>query len=135
MKSYTTKKLQKEITHVAPDGSEIRELVNRKHGGLAHCTLPVGTKSEAHHHKTVEELWYFLQGHGEVYRKQIQKIEGQSDVIYEDVVTVKPGTSLTIPTGIHFQFRNLGQEPLQFIITTMPCWPGPGEAVPVDDYW
>ena len=45
------------------------------------------------------------------------------------------GVCLTIPPGTSFQFRNTGWEPLCFIITTMPPWPGPEEAVRVTDHW
>jgi mannose-6-phosphate isomerase-like protein (cupin superfamily) len=38
-----------------------------------------------------------------------------------------PGISLTIPTGTGFQFRNIGETPLKFIIAAMPPWPGEEE--------
>jgi hypothetical protein len=48
------------------------------------------------------------------------------------VADVVPGVSLTIPVETQFQFRNTGQEPLRFVIATMPPWPGADEAVPVE---
>ncbi|MCZ6721456.1 MAG: cupin domain-containing protein [Alphaproteobacteria bacterium] len=110
----------------APDGSEIRELLCAKGGSMVHCTLPVGGVSMAVAHRTVEELWFFLKGRGEVWRKV-------GDV--EEVVEVGPSVSLDIPLGGHFQFRNTGPEPLEFIIATMPPWPGADEAVRVADHW
>ena len=65
-------------------------------------------------------------GQGEVWRKQGER---------EEVVTVGPGTALTIPLGTHFQFRALGPEPLCFVMSTMPPWPGEGEAVGVPGKW
>jgi mannose-6-phosphate isomerase-like protein (cupin superfamily) len=77
-------------------------------------------------HKTVEKIWYFLEGEGEFRRNQ----DG-----HEEVVKVGPRISLTIPVGTHFQFRNTGSEPLRFIIVTMPPWFGEDEALRVEDYW
>ncbi len=134
MKTFKTKLLGRNADYLAPDGSEIRLLPNGVHGSLAHCTLSAGSTTKAVRHKTVEEIWYFISGQGEVWRKEI-KFMGDEQGVYEEVVPVKPGTSLTIPVGVHFQFRNTGEEPLQFIIATMPPWPGPEEAVVVADHW
>ena len=121
-----TKRLPNEYTALAPDGSEIRELVYVAGGSMVHCLLPVGATSMAVSHKTVEEVWYFIEGRGQVWRKS-----GDA----ESVVPVEAGVSLSIEVGTHFQFRNTGNEDLRFIIVTMPPWPGEQEAVRVDDYW
>jgi mannose-6-phosphate isomerase-like protein (cupin superfamily) len=121
-----TKVLQKEPDYAAPDGSEIRLLLTMKGGGVCHCTLPVGKTSKAVAHRTVEEIWYIVGGQGDVWRKSGQQVE---------VISIHPGVSLTIPVGTHFQFRNTGAEPLCLLITTMPPWPGPQEAVGVSGHW
>jgi mannose-6-phosphate isomerase-like protein (cupin superfamily) len=121
-----TKHLATRHDYLAPDGSEIRLLPNGKGGGLAHCTLAPGRTSLAVRHRTVEEIWYFLEGTGEVWRKFGGK---------ENTIKVEPGDSLTIPVGCCFQFRNKGVERLRFIIATMPKWPGLGEAVLVTNHW
>jgi mannose-6-phosphate isomerase-like protein (cupin superfamily) len=123
---YETKQLPRLYNYLAPDLSEIRLLHAMNGGGLAHCTLPVEGISLAVTHQTVEEIWYFLSGEGEVWRKQGDR---------EESVYVAAGVSLTIPRGTHFQFRNTGNEPLCFIIATMPPWPGEQEAVRVQNYW
>ena len=120
------KALPSELTVLAPDGSEIRELVAVSGGSMVHCTLPSGATSAAVVHRTVEEVWYFLQGRGQVWRKSESA---------ESVVDVQPGVSLNITVGTHFQFRNTGTEPLCIIIVTIPPWPGEDEAVRVEDYW
>jgi len=71
-------------------------------------------------HRTVEEIWYFLAGRGQVWRAQGDR---------EEVLDARPGVSLTIPLGTHFQFRNIGDVPLEFVIATTPPWPGEDEAV------
>jgi len=111
---------------LAPDGSEIRELLALGGGSMVHCTLPAGRVSLAVRHWTVEELWFFLSGRGEVWRRQGER---------EETTAVAPGLSLDIPLGAHFQFRALGDEPLTFLIVTMPPWPGADEAVRVPDHW
>lgn len=47
-------------------------------------------------------------------------------------VEVRAGISLTIPLGTSFQFRNTGDAALEFIIVTMPPWPGTDEAILLD---
>ena len=69
-------------------------------------------------HRTVEEVWYFLGGSGEVW------ISGET-------TRVATGSTVVIPTSSPFQFRTLGDEPLRFLCFTSPPWPGDGEAIPV----
>lgn len=111
---------------IAPDGSEIRLLLATEQASVCHCTLPPGRTTLAVRHRTVEEIWFFLGGTGEVWRR------GASG---EEVLEVAPGTSLTIPLGVEFQFRATGDSALTFVIATMPPWPGAEEAVRVADHW
>ena len=126
MSSFETKTLLVKYDYVAPDGSEIRLLSDMKGGGICHATMPAFAVSAAVSHKTVEEIWYFIQGCGEIWRKLNEQ---------EEITKVAPGVCITIPPKTHFQFRNTGNEPLVFIDVTMPPWPGPEEAVRVQDYW
>ena len=123
---WLTKDLPNELDYLAPDGSEIRLLLSFARGGLAHCTLPAGAVSSAVRHRTVEEIWYFLEGAGEVWRRR-----GND----EKVTKVSPGRCLAISTGVEFQFRNSGQVPLRFLITTLPQWPVIQEAEPARGHW
>ncbi len=111
---------------VAPDGSQIRELVAVAQGSMVHCTLPQDAVSMAVVHATVDEAWYCLAGIGQVWRRR----EGT-----ESVLDVEEGIALTIECGTHFQFRNTGNENLRFVIVTMPPWPGAEEARRVEDHW
>lgn len=124
--AFETKRVPQDYDYLAPDGSEIRELLKTDRGNMAHCTLPPDAVSTAHRHRTVDELWYVLSGEGEVWRKQ----DGNENVIHVSV-----GISLSIPSGAHFQFRTTGSEPLHVLIVTMPPWPGSDEAVEVAGYW
>ncbi len=111
---------------VAPDGSNVRILLGLAGGGLANFELPPGETSVAVAHRTVEEIWFFLGGHGEIWRRLNDQ---------EDLVSVDAGVSITLPVGTHFQFRSLGAEPLSAIGVTMPPWPGEGEAYEVRGKW
>ena len=76
--------------------------------------------------RTVEEIWYFLSGRGEMWRKLGDQ---------EEMVPVDPGVCITIPVGTHFQWRSFGYEPLSALGITMPPWPGEGEAHFVEGKW
>lgn len=119
-------KISHDEFEVAPDGSEIRPLLGLRGGSFTHCTLPVGGVSLAVRHRTVEEIWYFVGGEGQVWRRQGDR---------EETVDVSPGTCLTIPLGTSFQFRNTSGEPLRFVVATMPPWPGEGEVEWVEGRW
>ncbi|GLS19465.1 hypothetical protein GCM10007874_24820 [Labrys miyagiensis] len=121
-----TRKLSDKPDARAPDGSDVRVLLNLPRGGMAHFELAAGLISLAVTHKTVEEIWYILSGRGQIWRKQ----GGQ-----ESVTDVFPGLCITIPLGTHFQFRSLGDEPLAILGVTMPPWPLEGDALPVEGIW
>ena len=126
MKDFSTKRLPVARDGMAPDGSDVRILLGLKGGSVAHFELPPGQTSIAVAHRTVEEVWFFLTGRGEMWRKQNNR---------EEVVTVEPGVCLTIPLGTHFQFRSFGNEPLAALGVTMPPWPGEDEAYRVEGKW
>jgi mannose-6-phosphate isomerase-like protein (cupin superfamily) len=121
-----TKKLPEVPDAIAPDGSDVRVLLSLKAGGLAHFELAPGHVSVAVAHRTVEEIWFFLNGRGEMWRE----LEG-----VEEIVSVEPGMCITLPLGTKFQFRSYGYEPLAAIGVTMPNWPGTGEAYQVQGKW
>ncbi len=110
----------------APDGSDVRVLLQLAGGSMAHFSLAPGLTSVAVAHRTVEELWYFLGGRGEMWRRQDET---------ESVTPVEAGVCISIPAGTAFQFRSMGEEPLAAIAITMPPWPGMDEAYAVDGPW
>jgi mannose-6-phosphate isomerase-like protein (cupin superfamily) len=124
--SWDTKRLPARRDAVAPDGSDVRILLGLAGGGMAQFELAPGETSIAVVHRSVEEIWFFVGGRGELWR---------SDGGREEVVDVEPGVCLTIPLGTRFQFRALGEEPLAAIGVTMPPWPGEGEAAQVEGRW
>jgi mannose-6-phosphate isomerase-like protein (cupin superfamily) len=110
----------------APDGGEVRVLLALPGGSMATFELEPGRTSIAVTHRSVDEVWYCIAGHGEFWRKQGLK---------EEVVALEPGVCLTVPLGTHFQFRSLGPERLQCVAITMPPWPDETEAFAVEGKW
>ncbi len=110
----------------APDGSAVRVLAATGRGSTALFTLPPQAIAHAVAHRTVEEIWYVLAGHGRLWRR----LGGA-----EGTVALRPGLSLTLPAGTMFQFRCDGAAPLVVLGVTMPPWPGADEAYPVSGPW
>jgi mannose-6-phosphate isomerase-like protein (cupin superfamily) len=121
-----TRRLPSQPDVVAPDGSDVRVLLSLDAGSMAHFSLAGGRTSRAVVHRTVEELWYFLGGRGEMWRS----LRGRSEV-----TEISAGVCISIPVGTAFQFRALGHEPLEAVGVTMPPWPGEDEAELVEGAW
>jgi mannose-6-phosphate isomerase-like protein (cupin superfamily) len=126
MASFETKHLSRTPDAVAPDGSDVRVLLQLSGGSMAHFELAPRQTSTAVTHRTVEEIWFVLSGRGEMWRRQGE---------HEEIVTLEAGVCLTIPRDTHFQFRALGETPLAAVGVTMPPWPGEGEASVVPGPW
>jgi mannose-6-phosphate isomerase-like protein (cupin superfamily) len=56
---FDTKRLPVTRDEVAPDGSDVRILLNVRGGGMAHFELAPGQTSKAVTHRTVEDIWFF----------------------------------------------------------------------------
>ncbi len=123
-----TLRLDSAVTVVAPDGCTVRPLLALGGGSLAHCTLEPGRVSYAVRHQVVEEIWYFVSGRGELWRRE--PISGR-----EVIDACEPGLCITIPKVVEFQFRNTGEVPLEFLCHTMPPWPGEHVATVVEGKW
>jgi mannose-6-phosphate isomerase-like protein (cupin superfamily) len=125
-RDFATKRMPSAPDVLAPDGSEVTVLLDLSGGGLAQFTLPPGQTSHAVYHRTVEEIWFIVSGHGQMWRRL-----GKHD----ETVALQAGDCLTIPLGTEFQFRSLGADALTAIGVTMPPWPGDGEAISCEGPW
>ncbi len=115
----------------APDGSEIRLLADERQratkSSMVEVTLPAGQVSRPVYHRTVEEIWYILEGEGHVWR-----CPQDADPASAPPQAVSPGDALVIPTGWRFQFAAGPNVPLRFLCHTTPPWPGEDEALPAE---
>lgn len=106
---------------IAGDGTQLRELLHPDKQpldlrySLAHAVVPVGQVSTPHALKT-SEVYYLLQGEGEMH-------------IEDEVQPVEPGDVIYIPPHARQFIRNTGQEPLVFICLVDPAWRKEDETV------
>ena len=126
MAAFEIKRLPGTRDAVAPDGSDVRVLLQLEGGSMAHFELAPRQTSTAITHRRVEEIWFVLAGRGEMWRRQGER---------EEIVPLEAGACLTIPRGTHFQFRALGEGPLTVLGVTMPPWPGADEATAATGPW
>ncbi len=97
---------------VTKDSSLIREIAHPQHSpvsnqSLAEATVGPHFVTEAHYHTRSEEIYYILQGCGEV------NIEGETS-------TLTTGDAVVIAPGARHQIRNSGDEPLVFLCCCAP---------------
>jgi len=115
----------------APDGSEVRLLVDHRHSAqrasLVEVTLLAGQVSRPVWHLRVEEVWYILEGRGQVWRCPPGAVPDTALP-----VLVGPGDALVVPAQWRFQFSADKDAPLRFLCYTSPPWPGPEEAQPAE---
>ena len=121
----TTQLPEKPDAH-SPAGAEIRYIMDGKTGNMIHSTVPPQQVNRATVHATVSEFLYILEGHGEIWR---------DDGTESNVTQLTPGTSIDIPVGTAFQYRNISDTELRFICISMPPWPGETEASFVEGIW
>jgi mannose-6-phosphate isomerase-like protein (cupin superfamily) len=89
------------------DGSTIRELVHTERQSLAEATLEPGQATERHYHAATEELYFVLEGRGEL------EVEG-------DRQPLGPGEAVLIPPGARHEIRNAGEGTLRFLCCCAP---------------
>src|SRR5690349_24498907 len=117
MPKFETKQLPDDTDVLAPDGSDVRILLGLKGGGMAHFELGPGQTARAVAHRTVEEIWYFIAGQGEMWREQ----DGVAEA-----VEVYPGVWLTIPLGARFPVRCIGHGAPEALRVPVATGPGGG---------
>ena len=93
------------------DGSTIRELLGLpiapvRNQSLAEATLEPGQATERHYHAETEEIYYLVEGSGEM------ELDG-------DRRPVSPGDAILIPAGAWHQIR-AGVEELRFLCCCAP---------------
>jgi mannose-6-phosphate isomerase-like protein (cupin superfamily) len=97
---------------VTKDGSLIRELCGVPAGGtsrhsVAEATLEPGQATERHYHGESEEVYFILEGEGDM------EVDGDS-------ATVCAGDAIPISPGAWHTLRNTGGGPLRLLCTCAP---------------
>jgi mannose-6-phosphate isomerase-like protein (cupin superfamily) len=126
VRSMKTAMLPEEPDAKSPAGADIRFLMDGKRGNMIHSTVPPRQTNKATVHATMSEFWYVLEEHSEIWR---------DDGKESSITVLVPGTSIDIPVGTAFQYRNVSDVELMFICIAMPPWPGESEATYVKDIW
>jgi mannose-6-phosphate isomerase-like protein (cupin superfamily) len=97
---------------VTADGSTIRELCGLPTGGsinqsIAEATLEPGEVTERHYHRETEEIYFVLEGEGEM------ELDGER-------ARISPGDAVPIPPGAWHELRNVGERPLRILCCCAP---------------
>ena len=96
------------------DGSEIRVLLDAdvaaaENQSLAEAVLAPGQATERHYHARTEEIYYLLEGAGEME-------------IDDETRTVGPGDAILIPAGARHQVTATEDRPLRFLCCCAPAY-------------
>jgi mannose-6-phosphate isomerase-like protein (cupin superfamily) len=106
----TVQNLSAQPPFVTKDGSTIRSILDRtnapvRNQSLAEARLPAGGRTQRHYHKVAEELYFILEGAGEI------ELDG-------DHRMVGPGDAILIPPGVRHTIT--ATEPLRFLCCCAP---------------
>jgi mannose-6-phosphate isomerase-like protein (cupin superfamily) len=105
-------RLEQRDPFITLDGSEIRELAgvptgNAANQSLAQATVPPGAATEAHYHRTSEEIYLFTAGAGRM-------------ILGDDEAAVRAGDCVVIPPGVEHQLVNDGAAELVLLCCCSP---------------
>ncbi len=100
--------------YITKDGSEIRELMHPTvHGNqrqsLAEASVPAGARTQVHRHQQTEELYYILDG------------VGQMQLGVESFM-VQAGDTVCIPPATAHCIHNTGKSTLRFLCCCVPAY-------------
>jgi mannose-6-phosphate isomerase-like protein (cupin superfamily) len=100
------------LSFTTKDTSEIRELLAHRNScirnqTLAEARLPSGASTTPHHHVKTEEIYYILEGRGQMR-------------VGAEVRPVGPGDAIAIPSGTSHQITNTGPGTLKFLCCCAP---------------
>ena len=106
----TVQNLFAQTSFITKDGSAIRSILDRTNApvqkqSLAEARVPAGGRTERHYHKVAEELYFILEGAGEI------ELDGERRM-------VSPGDAILIPSGTWHTI--MATEPLSFLCCCAP---------------
>jgi mannose-6-phosphate isomerase-like protein (cupin superfamily) len=105
-------RLEDRESFITADGSSIRELAgipsaNAVNQSLAEATVPPGSETVEHYHRTSEEIYHFVAGAG---RMRLGAEEAD----------VRAGDTVVIAPGLRHKLFNPGTEPLVLLCCCAP---------------
>jgi len=106
----TVQNLSAQASFITKDGSTIRSILDRTNApvqnqSIAEARVPAGGRTERHYHKVAEELYFILEGAGEI------ELDGERRM-------VGPGDAILIPSGAWHTIT--ATEPLRFLCCCAP---------------
>lgn len=95
-------------------GSEIRPLVDRSTSAIERCSLaeellPPGHAVRPHFHRELEEVYYILEGTGEM-------------TVGDETAPVGPGDAVYIPRDHNHTLRNTGDTTMRLLLVCGPAF-------------
>jgi len=104
--------LERAEAFVTADGSTIRELCGLPTGGtvkqsLAEASLEPGQTTKRHYHGETEEIYFVVEGEGDM------ELDG-------DRARVGAGDAIPIAPGVWHELRNVGECPLRILCCCAP---------------
>ena len=104
--------LEIQIPFITKDGSQIRSILDATNApvqnqSLAEARVPAGSATQRHYHKVSEELYYILEGTGEM------EVDGIAR-------NVGPGDGILIPPGAWHTIRAISE--LRFLCCCAPVY-------------
>lgn len=108
----TIRSLDSQPPFTTADGSTIRSILDISNApvanqSLAEASLPLGGATQRHYHRSSEEIYFILEGHGAM------EIDGETR-------KVGPGDGVLIPPGAWHQICTEGDTPLRFLCCCAP---------------
>jgi mannose-6-phosphate isomerase-like protein (cupin superfamily) len=110
LEAMTVQNLSAQRPFITKDGSTIRSILDRTNApvqnqSLAEARVPAGGRTERHYHKVAEELYFILEGAGEM------ELGGERRM-------VRPGDAILVPPGAWHMI--MAKEPLRFLCCCAP---------------
>jgi len=96
------------------DGSLIRERIHpslhqNKNQSLAEATIPAHSQTQRHYHQHSEEIYFVVQGKGEMF-------------LHNETFLIQSGDSIVIPTGQHHSLNNPYDKDLIVLCCCAPAY-------------
>ena len=110
LQTMTIQNPSAQTSFITKDGSTIRSILDRTNApvqnqSLAEARVPAGGRTERHYHKLTEEIYFILEGAGEI------ELDGERRM-------VGPGDAILIPSDARHTI--MATEPLRFLCCCAP---------------